>query len=135
MQAHSTRPRSTDVYHDGEEVAVRASSRFSRGYHTPKTDDDGVVFVDDAGDRVPEDHDDARPLPECGKDTEGRWKLVPIRSVANRDLCSNCADDPDAIAKRNSKGSGNVTLARLAQRGDWQGEESLSASATHTSDD
>lgn len=117
--------QTTDVYHDGREVAVRATTRFSRGFHTPATDDDGAVILDE----------DDRPRPECGAETVGKWKLVPLRLVENRDKCNNCHDDAETISERNSIGVNNQTLGRLAQKANWQGEESLSANASHTSDD
>lgn len=113
----------TGVYHEGDEVAVRAKSRYSRSWHEPKTDDDGNVVFDE----------DGRPEPACGKECRDDtfWRLAPVDAVAGRDECSNCAEDDDAIAKRNSTGSGNITLARLAQRSDWKGAESLSANDSH----
>jgi len=134
MQAQAD-TRSTGVFHDGDEVAVRASSRYSRKFHEPKTDDAGdVIFVDGDGDRVDADHDDAHPLPACGKDARDgtAWKLVPLLSVDRRDPCKNCSEDDETISERNATGSGNITLARLAQRSDWKGGETLSGNASHS---
>jgi len=117
----------TGVYHDGDEVAVRLNSKTSRAYHEPATDAVGNVVFDD----------DGHPKPACGKDSpEGKaWILRPVRSPSRRGKCDNCKDDDDAISERNSKGSDNVTLARLAQRSDWEGAESLSANDTHIHSD
>lgn len=125
---------STDVYHDGNEVAVRARSQNSRSAHTPATDDDGtVLFYDDDGDVVDESHDDAQPRPECTtvrnlEDTE--WVLRTIRQVNNRDKCKRCANGTETSG-------GGVTFARRMRYGDdWgKGSEETSANKPQTSGD
>jgi len=114
----------TGVYHEGEEVAVRLDSKTSRRYHEPATDAVGNVIFDD----------DGCPKPACGKaNGEGKtWILRPVGSLSRRGKCNNCEADDEALSERNSKGSDNVTLARLAQRSDWKGGESLSANGSHT---
>lgn len=135
MASKTQEPR-TGVFHNGNEVAVRAKTRYSRSYHEPKTDGDGdVVFFDRTGERVPEDHDDARPKPACGKVADVEWKLVAVHTVERREACRNCREDDDAIAERNRKGADNITLARLAQRSDWEGAETLSGNNPHISGD
>lgn len=107
MQA--TNRFTTGVYHDGNEVAVRSTSRYSRSKHAPKTDTDGNVVFDD----------DGRPVPECGGDDDTTYKLATVGAVEFRDPCSDCEDDEDDMAARQSKGAGKETLARLAQRKDF----------------
>jgi len=124
MQAtEPTGTAETGVYHDGDEVTVRTNSQYSRSWHVPKTDDDGNVVFDA----------DDRPVPAC--DTEprrGTFRLAPCNTVTSKTPCKNCTQDDDTISERNAKGSGNATLARLAQRSDWNGAESLSGNASHT---
>ena len=113
----------TGVYHDGDEVTVRTDSQYSRSWHIPKTDDDGSVVFDD----------DDRPLPACGCEARrGNFRLARVGAVASKNGCRNCIEDEDTISERNAKGSGNITLARMAQRKDFNGAESLSANASHT---
>jgi hypothetical protein len=98
----------TGVYHDGDEVAVRARSQHSRSAHIPKTDADGdVVF------------DDGHPVPECGltPKTDTEWVLRSVRNVSNRDKCSRCFDADD-VADQNATNGGSKTFARVAKFGD-----------------
>ena len=115
----------TGVFHDGNEVAVRAKTRYSRSYHEPLTDDRGDVVFDE----------DGRPKPACGKVADVKWLLVPAHTVERREPCRNCREDEDTISERNAKGADNITLARLAQRSDWEGGETLSGNNPHVSGD
>ena len=111
----------TDVYHEGDEQAVRARSQHSRSAHIPKTDGDGNVVFDD----------DGFPVPECGVEpkTDTEWVLRPIRSVSNRDKCSRCFDADD-VAEQNKKNGGSASFARKLRYGDDWGDESSSANAS-----
>lgn len=115
----------TGIFHDGSEVAVRAKTRYSRAYHEPLVDDRGDVVFDE----------DGHPKPACGKVADVKWLLVPVHTVERRDPCRNCREDDDAISERNAKGADNITLARLAQRSDFDGSELLSSKETHVSGD
>ena len=115
----------TDVYHEGEEKAVRARSQHSRSAHIPKTDDAGnVVFGEDD-----------RPEPECGcePNTDTEWVLRSIGNVENRDKCKRCFDADD-VADQNAKNGGSVSFARKMRFGEDWGEES-SANRSQTSGD
>lgn len=114
----------TGVYdEDGVEVAVRTASQYSRSWHVPKTDADGSVVFDA----------DDRPVPACGcEPRRGKFRLARVDTVTSKTPCKNCTEDEDTISDRNGKGSGNITLARLASRSDWEGAESLSANASHS---
>ena len=117
---------STGVFHDGEEVGLRATSKYSRAAHIPKTDENGdVVFVhgDDHTVEVDEDHEDAQPMPACGLpsgDVDSiEFGLTAIDFVAGRPGCKYCMgtnDDP-------SKGSAKKSFARRMRYGDDWGEE------------
>ena len=117
---------STGVFHDGDEVAVRAYSTHSRTAHAPKTDEAGdVVFVDsdDPDTEVPESHDRAEPLPACGLPSgdvaDLRFLLKPIDDVSNRKPCAYCTDsctDP-------AEGAGNKSFARRLRYGETWGED------------
>lgn len=118
----------TGITHEGDEVAVRARSKYSRSAHEPVTDSDGeVVWYAPTNDGesgpckvVDEDHDDAEPRPNCGLPTgdvnDVDFRLSRTRDVENRPACSHCTDtngDP-------SKGSGNKSFARIMRYGsDW----------------
>jgi hypothetical protein len=121
----------TDVYHDGDEVAVRARSKYSRSSHEPITDSKGnVVFYAPTEDDEPgpvkvvgEDHDDAEPRPACGLptgDVHGTdFRLATTHDVSNRPACSYCTGtngDP-------SKGSGKKSFARRMRYGDDWGDD------------
>ena len=120
----------TDAYHDGREVAVRATSKYSRTKHDPVTDADGTVVFYAPTDRnepgpckvVDADHPDAQPRPECGlpngnvHDTD--FRVSPIPCVDGRPVCSNCEGtngDP-------ATGAGAKTFARIARYGENWGE-------------
>lgn len=120
----------TDVYVDGDEVAVRARSKYSRSAHEPITDAKGnVVYYAATNDGEPgpvkvvdADHDDAEPRPACGLPTgdvdDVDFRLATTHDVSNRPACSYCTDtngDP-------SKGSGNKSFARIMRYGDDWGE-------------
>jgi len=118
----------TDVYHDGDEVACRARSTHGRAAHEPVTDADGDVvwYADTEPDEpgpckvVDADHDDAEPRPVCalrgGDESAVDFMLSTTRDVSHRPPCSYCTGtngDP-------AKGSGNMTPARrLRYGGDW----------------
>jgi hypothetical protein len=121
----------TDVYHDGDEVAVRARSKHSRSAHEPVTDADGNVVFFAPTDRdepgpckvVDEDHDDAEPRPACALPTgdvdDIDFRLSTTHDVSNRPACSYCTGtngDP-------SKGSGNKSFARRMRYGDDWGDD------------
>jgi len=116
----------TDVYHEGEEKAVRARSQHSRSAHVPKTDDDGNVVFDD----------DGHPEPECDVEpkTDTEWVLRSVRSVTNRDKCKRCFDADD-VAEQNKKNGGSATFARKLRYGDDWGTEESSANASQGSGD
>mgnify|MGYP006313040315 CR=1 FL=1 len=129
--ASSNDTLTTDVYHDGDEVACRARSKHSRSAHEPVTDADGnVVFYAPTNDDdepgpckvVDEDHDDAEPRPAChlptGDVNAVDFRLATTHDVSNRPACSYCTGkngDP-------SKGSGNKSFARIMRYGDDWGE-------------
>lgn len=104
----------TDVYHDGQEVAVRARSQHSRSAHMPATDDDGNVVFDE----------DGHPEPACGcePNTDTEWVTRPIADVANRDKCKRCFEADD-VAERNKENGGSVSFARRMRYGDDWGED------------
>lgn len=119
-------PLTTDAYHEGDEVGVRARSKYSRSAHEPITDADGdVVFFAPTDDGEPgpvkvvdADHDDAEPRPACGLptgDVEGTtFRIATTSDLATRPACSYCTgtnEDP-------SKGSGNKSFARRMRYGD-----------------
>ena len=124
--ATDSKELSTDVYHDGREVAVRARSQHSQSAHIPKTDDAGnVVFVE------------GTPEPECGVEPNSNteWVLRSIGNVANRDKCSRCFNADD-VADQNAKNGASVSFARKIRFGDDWGEdggEDSSVNASHTS--
>lgn len=126
----------TDVYHDGTEVAVRARSQHSRDAHVPLTDGDGVVaFFDGDGNRVDADHADAHPEPDCRQDlnTDTEWVLRPVEAVAFRGECRKC-HTPDDVAEQNQQNGGSKTPARRLRWGESWGENQ-SDTASHTSGD
>lgn len=130
----NTVSKRTGIFHDGNEVAVRARSQHSRDAHVPKTDDGGdVIFFDGDGNRVPEDHDDARPKPACGvtPNTDTEWVLRPLSSVENRGKCRRCYDADD-VADQNKANGGSKTFARMIRYGDDWGDESSSGKQTNT---
>lgn len=130
-KAHTQTPEgsaleSTDVYHDGDEVAVRAKSTHSRTAHIPKTDDDGdVVFVD--GDDhevvVDETHPNAQPIPACGcpsNDPDAQdFMIARLESVTSRKACSFCTETNEDPAK----GAGKASFARRMRYGDDWGSD------------
>ena len=120
----------TDGFHDGVEVAVRARSKYSRSKHEPVTDADGsVVWYAPTNDDEPgpakvvdEDHDDAEPRPACGLPCgdvdDVDFMLSPLSNVENRPACSYCNGtngDP-------SDGAANKSFARIMRYGDDWGE-------------
>lgn len=121
----------TEVYHDGDEVAVRARSKHSRTAHEPVADANGdVVFFAPTDDGEPgpvkvvdEDHDDAEPRPKCGLptgDVDGvDFRLTSTSNVSNRPACSYC----DGTNGDPSKGSGNKSFARRMRYGDDWGDD------------
>lgn len=120
----------TDVFHDGNEVAVRSRSKFSRKAHDPVTDADGnIVFYapTDRGEAGPirivdEDHDDAEPRPACSLPTgdpgDVDFMLSKVECVQNREKCSYC----DGTNGDPAQGSDNKSFARIARYGDDWGE-------------
>lgn len=120
----------SDVYHDGDEVCVRARSQHSRSKHIPKTDDDGNVVFDDEG----------NPTPKCEIDpkTDTTWVLRSVRSCENRDACDRCAEE-DRISKTNQSNGGSKSWARRMRYGDDWGDgsdgETSSANASQASGD
>jgi len=122
----------TGIFHDETEVAVRARSQHSRDAHVPETEDGDVLFFDGDGNRVPEDHDDARPKPSCGvtPNTDTEWVLRPLSSVENRGKCRRCYDADD-VAEQNKANGGSKTFARMIRYGDDWGGENSSGNKTH----
>lgn len=126
----------TDVYHDGEEVAVRVRSQHSRDVHVPETDDDGdVVFYDDDGNVVPEAHDDAHPRPACKVEHSGgtEWVLRELSRVENRGRCRRCYDREE-VKEQNSKNGASKSFARKMRYGDDWGEDTGTDKANTSGD-
>ena len=121
----------TDVYHEGDEVAVVARSKYSRTTHKPATDDDGNVIWyaptswDEDGPMkvVDEDHEEAEPKPVCGLPCgdvhETRFRLVAVDALNDDGVCSYCTGDFGDQAA----GSANLTPARRLRYGDEWGQE------------
>jgi hypothetical protein len=120
----------TDVTHNGDEVAVRARSKYSRSAHEPITDAEGNIVFYAPTDRdepgtvkvVGEDHDDAEPRPKCGLPCgdvdDVDFRLSTATDVSNRPACSYC----DGTNGDPSKGSGKKSFARRMRYGDDWGE-------------
>lgn len=126
----------TGVYHDGDEVAVRARSQHSRDAHVPETDDGGdVVFYDSNGNVVDEDHDDAQPRPVCNAtDVDGSdWICREISKLNNRGRCRRCYDR-DEVADQNKKNGASKSFARQIRYGDDWGEGSTGDKANTSGD-
>lgn len=121
----------TQVYHSGDEVAVRARSKHSRTAHEPVADANGdVVFFAPTTDEEPgpvkivdESHPHAEPRPKCGLptgDVDGvDFRLTLTSNVANRPTCSYC----DGTNGDPSKGSANKSFARRMRYGESWGDD------------
>lgn len=130
----------TGVYHDDEEVCIRARSQHSNAKHYPKTDDGGAIVYEDAdGNRADADHDDAEPIPTCEitPKTETEYILMPVDSCVNRDPCGRCerkmeADTEDGHEEAQENG-GAVSWARKMRFGDDWGSAGDESSSGNTS--
>jgi len=113
MASTPTDRLTTDVYHNQEEVAIRARSQHSRDAHIPKTDTDGNVIFDDAGD----------PVPECGVEpqTDTEWVLRPVDTVSNRGECRRCFEAGE-VADQNAANGASTTFARRLRYGEAWGK-------------